>query len=142
MLHPPPIRPEPRQRPRRPLGLVTLWLRVSQGQIDDPLTQKMLNLLLQFGIHDFFCKLVNLPFCPSDSKSGNNTAAFTFAEPHAIPQHIVHIGLRDGRVEITGHFLIGFNRFFRCCFRVLFHVDFPSGLRPVRCLLSFGMALL
>ena len=37
-----------------PLGLVTLWLRVSQGQIDDPLTQKMLNLLLQFGIHDFF----------------------------------------------------------------------------------------
>ena len=25
------------------------WLRVSQGQIDYPLTQKMLNLLLQFA---------------------------------------------------------------------------------------------
>ena len=31
------------------LNLDTSWLRVSQGQIDDPLTQKMLNLLLQFG---------------------------------------------------------------------------------------------
>ena len=32
------------------LVIDTSWLRISQGQIDDPLTQKMLNLLLQFGV--------------------------------------------------------------------------------------------